>query len=318
MAPRIVCPSPNAEDLRGIVENVRASVARRAAECNALWSEWIQLQVNLAFKDFRRHADSRRLEAELMRLNDQVFAEMRLYADREEETRGRIQKLAEEMERIDGELAGGPAETRPGLPRKTVLQLDMAGYSTVARRIQGTIGTEDVAALNREIAAAQDEALAVLRIPRRLVYVSGGGDGALLAFDLADTAFDFAGKFFEIIGRRNALVQDAALHALYRRYFRMGASTGPVVFRPLGEGLVAAGGVPIIDAVRFESAGRPGELAVDEATFQDLSDDRKARFEADPVRVKGKREEEFVVRRCVFDADAAGEAQAHGLWQPKT
>jgi hypothetical protein len=98
----------------------------------------------------------------------------------------------------------------------------------------------------------------------------------------------------------------------------MGASTGRISWKPIGGGLFDAGGTRIIDAVRFQDAGYPGELFVDESTFKGLLPEQQARFETQSLEVKGKREESYTIRRCVFDNQAAMEAEKYGLWKRKT
>lgn len=308
-------PSPYAEELRQLLEQTALIVGRRASDNNAFRQELMELDVNLSFARLRLHGSRSQLEDELSQLRTELNARMVEYALEGRSLEERIRAKTEELREVDVEGAAKPA---PGTRHKSVVQYDMAGYSTVVHRLEQNLGLESTRSLNQRIAGFANEALRAISTARRSVFASGGGDGAILAFDQASTAFDFAERFFALVRKHNDRIVDPILIPLYRRYFRMGIATGEIAWQPLGGGMFDMAGERIIDAVRFQDAGRPGELFVDESTFRRLTADQQAQFEQERLQVKGKREEVFTVYRSIFDPNAAEEAQQHGLWKPKS
>lgn len=69
--------------------------------------------------------------------------------------------------------------------RKTVVELDLVGYSTVARLLEEAAGPQSVAALNDQIQKFIDQGLQVVELPRQKTVIKTTGDGAILVFGLA-------------------------------------------------------------------------------------------------------------------------------------
>lgn len=188
---------------------------------------------------------------------------------------------------------------------KTVLELDLVGYSSEARRLQqGLNSAAAVAALNRQIQMFVDDALNAVRRPRDGTVMATTGDGAILVFDHPADAHRFA----EALHAATALYNDGKVETA-RRVFRTGAATGDVELTPKPGGGFDMAGTTIADAVRLEAAGAPGHLLVDQDTFAALPADLRRQYKP-PEQVKGKRDESYTAYRCVFaggvPAPAAG------------
>jgi tetratricopeptide (TPR) repeat protein len=184
---------------------------------------------------------------------------------------------------------------------KTVVNLDLVGYSDTARLLDEQAGPRAVDLLNQQIEGFVDLAIGRAKLPAEPHHREGKGDSALLVFDRPVDAHKFAVAFFGVVGQHNARLREPGA----KRLFRMGAATGEIAVRQLMQRQVA--GTAIIDAVRLEAAGQPGMLLVDKATFGALP--RRVReLYADAGAVAGKREESIAAHRCVIDGAAANPA----------
>ena len=188
---------------------------------------------------------------------------------------------------------------------KTVLELDMVGYSSIARLLEQNMGAEAVAGLNAQIQGLVDVGLKAVGLQRDTTVLATTGDGAILVFDRADEAHRFAAVLHAAAKARSAAVSEASA----KRRFRTGAATGEIVLRPRAGGGYDMAGVTIANAVRLEAAGRPGELLLDATTYDALPAELRVGYQAEE-QVRGKREETFRARRCVMDAEAAEAAPA--------
>ena len=188
---------------------------------------------------------------------------------------------------------------------KTVLELDLVGYSSEARRLEQGLGTAEVVLrLNDQIQGFVDEGLRAVGLPREKAVMATTGDGAILLFDAAADAHRFAEALHAAADRHNAGVSEPTA----KRWFRTGAATGEVATRARPGGGTDVAGTTIANAVRLEAAGTPGQLLVDAATFDALPHEMKLRY-GGPEQVPGKRDETFAVRRCVFVAHAGADAK---------
>jgi 3',5'-cyclic AMP phosphodiesterase CpdA len=213
-----------------------------------------------------------------------------------------------------GELtrAAGAAATSSSSPpspgvegrtmKRTVLELDLVGYSDVARLLDENLGPQTVTALNDQIQGFVDRGLAGLGLARDNTVMATTGDGAILVFERAEQAHRFAQAVHEVVRDHNA----ANTLPAAKRLFRMGAATGKIDLRLRRAGGFDLAGIKIADAVRFEAAGKPGELLIDLATHADLPEDLQRQY-APEEPIRGKRGETYRCRRCVMDLSAAAE-----------
>jgi len=184
-------------------------------------------------------------------------------------------------------------------PKKTVLDLDLVGYSDIARTLDENQGPETILTLNADIQNLVDRGLAEARAPRDQTVLATTGDGAILAFDKANQAHQFAASVHRAACEHNC----AKAAPLAKRLFRMGAATGKIAVRPRPSGGFEFGGVIIADAVRLEAAARPGELLIDRLTFKGLTPSYRQHY-GEEEKVQGKRQEIYHVRRWPRDSAA--------------
>lgn len=182
--------------------------------------------------------------------------------------------------------------------KKTVLELDLVGFSSTALTLEQNIGPKAVADLHQQIQNFIDQGLRTVGASRLETVAALTGDGAILIFDNAETAHRFALSVHEATQEHNR--GKTELSAL--RLFRMGAATGNIVMEPRVSGGYDIAGVTIARAVRLEAAARTGELVIDVNSFDSLPPSLRALYSTEE-RIKGKRAEEFVARRCVMNAD---------------
>ncbi len=187
---------------------------------------------------------------------------------------------------------------REQIMKKTVLELDLAGYSDIARTLEENLSADVVAAFNDQIQGFVDHGLAAVGTTRAETVHATTGDGAILLFDDPPTAHRFARIVFEVASAHNrGKTQPSA-----QRWFRMGAATGNISIRPRSNGANEIAGITIANAVRFEAAARVGQLVVDTVTYAALPPDLQREY-GDEEQIKGKRDEKFTVRRTVMVAD---------------
>jgi class 3 adenylate cyclase len=174
---------------------------------------------------------------------------------------------------------------------KTVVELDLVGYSDISRALEENLDTEIVARFNDQIQRFVDAGLAATEAKREQVVMATTGDGAILAFtDSAD-----AHRFALAVHRAAETHNTSRSAASAKRWFRIGAATGDLYQRPRN-GKQEIAGMVIVRAVRLESAAQPGELVVDAATFNSLPLEYQAAY-GQEESVLGKREETFAARR---------------------
>src|SRR5262245_651116 len=111
---------------------------------------------------------------------------------------------------------------------KTILDLDLVGYSSIARVYEQGSSAESVADLNAQIQGFVDRGLAAVRLPREKTVMATTGDGAILAFDQPSQAHSFAEALHAAAREHNAPRTELSA----KRWFRVGAATGELVMRP--------------------------------------------------------------------------------------
>jgi class 3 adenylate cyclase len=171
---------------------------------------------------------------------------------------------------------------------KTVVELDLVGYSDVARVLQENLDTEAIARLNTQIQEFVEAGLKATGAEREQVLLKTTGDGAILAFDRSEDAHRFA------VGVHRATQEHNIKRSLpfSKRWFRIGIATGDLYREPNGD----IAGTVIADAVRLEAAGLPGQIITDATTFDSLPADLQTLYGSEEI-VAGKRDERFAARR---------------------
>ena len=188
------------------------------------------------------------------------------------------------------------------LGTKTVVELDLVGFSDRARLLEDELGAEIVFVFQEQIQRFVSVGLLAAGVEPGDTVLAETGDGALLLFADAAAAHHFAQGVHDACSEHNAgrASRDA------ERWFRIGAATGDVAERER-DGKKEVAGTAIARAVRFETAGTPGHFLVDAATYEALPPELRELYGPEE-EVPGKREERFRGRRCVMtevDVDAA-------------
>ena len=185
---------------------------------------------------------------------------------------------------------------------KTVVELDLVGYSDVCRMLEQNLDTEVVARFNEQIQKFVDAGLTAVEAERERVVMATTGDGAILAFDSSADAHSFATAVLRAAQAHNAERSVASS----QRWFRIGAATGELYQPPRRGGGQEMAGTVIANAVRLEAAARPGQLVADAATFASLPAELQVLYGPEEM-VRGKRDEQFAARRCTIIAYTGGE-----------
>jgi class 3 adenylate cyclase len=191
---------------------------------------------------------------------------------------------------------------------KTVLELDLVGYSSSAAILEENTGSGAVAELNEQIQSLIDQGLSAVGAQRERTVMATTGDGAILLFDKAEHAHRFATTVHEATRVHNSGKTEPSA----KRLFRMGAATGDVTIRPRPDGGADMAGVTIARAVRLEAAARPGEMLVDALTFDSLPPALRDLYGGEE-KIRGKRTEQFAARRCVMNPEVPEQENAHAL-----
>ena len=178
---------------------------------------------------------------------------------------------------------------------KTVVELDLVGYSDVCRTLEENIDTEVVARFNEQIQQFVDAGLTAVEAEREHVVMATTGDGAIVAFDDPSDGHAFATAVLKAAEAHNAKRTVASS----QRWFRVGLATGDLYRQPRDAGGHVIAGTVIANAVRLEAAARPGQLVADAATFASLPAEVQALYGPEEM-VPGKRDERFAARRCTI------------------
>jgi len=184
-------------------------------------------------------------------------------------------------------VLAGNAETI----QKTVVSVDLVGYTRIAGLLQDNIDPSAVAELNSQIQEFIDEALKAAGTSRDQAVMTTTGDGAILLFDSAVAADVFSEALHRASEDWNRKRIEGA-----KRWFRAGAATGQVTRRSGEDGRYDYAGMTIVIAVRLEAASRPGEFLMDVPTYDSLPGKMRTRYDPEET-VAGKRDERFLARR---------------------
>jgi class 3 adenylate cyclase len=188
-----------------------------------------------------------------------------------------------------------PSAKKTALVRRSVVELDLVGYSAVARALEQQTDARVLLHLNDQVQSFVDDGLREAGCARKDVVNGTAGDNALLVFERASEAHRFSEAVHRATAKHNALKTDRAAH----RHFRIGISTGEIAVR--GKDI---SGTRIIDSVRLEAAGKKGHILIDEATYEELP----AKFQGcyrGPELVVDKQNNSYRVYR--FEAVEAGD-----------
>ncbi|VTR91710.1 chat domain protein : Uncharacterized protein OS=Methanosaeta concilii (strain ATCC 5969 / DSM 3671 / JCM 10134 / NBRC 103675 / OCM 69 / GP-6) GN=MCON_1746 PE=4 SV=1: Guanylate_cyc: CHAT [Gemmata massiliana] len=201
---------------------------------------------------------------------------------------------------------------------KTVLELDLVGYSTIAAALQDGLGVETSLTLNRQIQEFVDVGLVAAGVTRKAAVVQTTGDGAILIFDQPTQAHTFA----EAVQQAARAHCDSKPVGIGKRAFRIGIATGELVLERKTKaegGGFEIGGMTIARAVRLEAKARPGEVLCDATTFAGLTAEQQKQYSGVEV-VAGKRNEMFEAHRAALNPNGAKDAEffTGSLTQPTT
>jgi predicted ATPase len=182
---------------------------------------------------------------------------------------------------------------------KTVVELDLQGYSDVALELEEHLSADLVLKFNDQLQEFVDAGLSSIAVPRDAAVMAETGDGAILAFDDADTGHSFA----EAVHAACRMHNHSKTVAAARRWFRIGIATGELAIDSAQPSRI--GGIVIARAVRLEASARIGEVVIDPETYAGLNDRYKSLYGQEEV-ILGKRQEQFRARRYIV---------VHGLSQ---
>jgi class 3 adenylate cyclase len=192
---------------------------------------------------------------------------------------------------------------KPVLVRRSVVELDLVGYSHVARDLEKQTDATVLFHLNDQVQSFVDDGLREAGCTRKDVVNGTAGDNALLVFERASEAHRFSEAVHLATAKHNATKIDPTAH----RHFRIGISTGEIAVR--GKEI---SGTRIIDSVRLEAAGKKGHILIDEATYEELP----AKFQqsySSPEVVADKQNNSYRVYRFVVSEANEASAVASGV-----
>ncbi|MEI7731001.1 MAG: hypothetical protein WCO56_15605 [Verrucomicrobiota bacterium] len=218
----------------------------------------------------------------------------------------RAQEAILQKDTLDWNSRGDVVEARPSSlhplnnnsiktpMKKTIVELDLKGYSDLARELEENLSVDVVASLNEQIQGFVKAGLKAVSISWDQAVLGTAGDNAFVIFDQAEQAHHFAKAVHESAQANNAgkTVSSA------KRWFRIGAATGEISISVM-DGQRKVAGITIANAVRLEAAAGSGEFLVDLATFRALPSSIQQLYGKEET-VEGKRKEKFQARRCVM------------------
>lgn len=190
---------------------------------------------------------------------------------------------------------------------KTVVELDLKGWSAVARELEEHLSAKVVLQFNEQIQEFVEAGLNSIGVPRNAAVRATTGDGAILVFDHPDTAHSFA----EAVHNMCRLHNESKTVAAARRWFRIGIATGDLATDPVDPSII--GGTVIMHAVRLEASASIGEVVIDTGTYARLNSQYRSLYGQEEV-VVGK-ELAFKVHRY---AVVLGLSKIHSTPEPKS
>ena len=177
--------------------------------------------------------------------------------------------------------------------KKTIISIDLVGYSDIARPLEENISAVVTAMLGDQIRTFVMQGLIAASIDKSAVFAETG-DGALLMVDTPASAHLCAEEIHKASAEHNILKNVASA----KRWFRVGVATGDVVIRERDGAPRSIQGIAITNAVRLQSQASPGASLIDVATFTSLPDEFKGKY-GPAETIQGKRDETFRAHRYV-------------------
>jgi class 3 adenylate cyclase len=164
-------------------------------------------------------------------------------------------RMKEYCQRMFGTQEKDPALTETAKTvTKTIVELDLVGYSSIARNVEESLDVRTVAQVNQQIHGFIDLGLNAANSSQDDAVMTLTGDGAILAFDSAEQAHTFA----EAINRATQEHNKKRKDRFAMRVFRIGAATGEIVMKAKPGGGFDIAGSTIARAVRLEAKATPG------------------------------------------------------------
>ena len=179
--------------------------------------------------------------------------------------------------------------------RKTVVSVDLVGYSTLARNLEQNIDAKVVSQLNDQIRFFIRKGLEAASTNPEDSLLADTGDGALVMFSSSGDAHSFAVGLYAAVDEYNS----SRTEATAKRRFRVGAAAGMISIKEQAGNQREAAGIVIANAVRIQTAADPGEFVVDVSAFEELDLEKRTGYGPEET-VAGKRDETFTVHRCVM------------------
>jgi len=204
---------------------------------------------------------------------------------------------------LHGSVSRSAAPEEEGPIMKTVVELDLVGYSTICDDLEQGLDVKSVEQLNQQIQSFIDAGLNEIGAERDKTVMTTTGDGAILVFDSAGDAHDFAEAVHEVTRNHNETRQQC----LAKRVFRMGSATGEIVVKSKPGGGFDIAGSTIARAVRLEAKAEPGGLLVDQKTLDTMAASQKALY-GPKHSIAGKRNEKFDAFACLLNPDGPQDA----------
>lgn len=199
-----------------------------------------------------------------------------------------------------------PPTAGPAPAGRTVVALDLAGYSDIgrSREEEEPDGILVAAFEDEQIQGFVDQALADAKLTRRgIILANVAGDGAVLVFADAGDAHRFARALHEAARLCNADVSRPSA----KRWFRTGADTGPieVTRRPRPpRGKLA--GAAVVKAIRLGAAADPGDMVISDAMYAALPNEARRQYGPEEL-VPGRRGRSIRAHRCTMVPTAENE-----------
>jgi class 3 adenylate cyclase len=178
-------------------------------------------------------------------------------------------------------------EPKSGLVLKSVVVIDLVGYSAICKPLEQHLNQTAITSLNDQIQQFIDVGLKSVNATRASTLHNSRGDGAILYFDEPSKAVRCAVS----IHNSTEIHNSARTEKTAKRLFRIGICTGEVHITQTTNGVNVAG-MTISRAARLEPKAQPGGILIDESTFQGLLPDQKNGWGAQIV-IEGKHGEHF-------------------------
>jgi class 3 adenylate cyclase len=211
------------------------------------------------------------------------------------------------------------ATVSPGIDQRerSVVSIDMLAYSSHALVLDEYFqGPQGLHQYNRQLQRIFEEALTAAGADLAKTPSFNTGDGALVLLDSAEVAVRFAVEVQKRAHRSNRGVRDASRE----RRFRIGIATGDICVESKTDRTGAvlsfnAAGIPVIDAVRIQSACEPGAVWISDVTYNKLGKSRVLFTSSDQAPGKEHEERKLSIYKLdtVHNKSVGRRRKDHGL-----